>query len=136
MSKLEADHIIFNFLHNKKSNYELDKILLSLEDINIKNNYNSSILHYAIYSGNNYAIKYIIDKDANLNIKNFMGETPLMWAVRKLDFDSVKYLLEHGANPNIKNNNNENIFNMIGSWIMFPDPEKIKNIKLILKKYM
>jgi ankyrin repeat protein len=135
MAKLQ-DHIIFNLLHNKKSNFELDKFLLILEDINIKNKYDSGILHYAIYSGNSYVLNFCIEKSADLNIKNFMGETPLMWALRKLDIDSIKYLLEHGANPKLKNNNKEDIFSMIGSWVMFPSPEKVEDIKELLKKYI
>jgi ankyrin repeat protein len=59
-----------------------------------------------------------------------------MWALRKLDIDSIKYLLEHGANPKLKNNNKEDIFSMIGLWVMFPSPEKVEDIKELLKKYI
>lgn len=135
ISDLEEDHPIFDFLHNKK--YKgLPEILKILEDINITNKYKSGILHYAVFSSNNDCIKFIIEKGGDPNIKNFMGETPLMWAVRRLEVDTIKYLLNNGANPKIKNYLNENIFDMVGSWIMFPDPEKIKDIKILLKKYI
>jgi ankyrin repeat protein len=65
-----------------------------------------------------------------------MEETPLMWAVRRLDVDNIKYLLNNGADPTLKNYFNEEIFTMIGSWIMFPNPEKVEYIKLLLKKYI
>lgn len=129
------DHPIFSYLHNKK--YKgLPEILKILDDIHIKNQYKSGILHYAVWSGNNDCIKFIIEKGGDPNIKNFMGETPLMWAVRRLDIDNIKYLLNNGADPTIKNCLNEDIFTMIGSWIMFPSPEKVENIKLLLKKYI
>ena len=131
----KEDHPIFYHLlnHNEKAVKESLKIL---EYKNIVNEYGSGILHYAVWSNNNHCVKVIIEKKGNPNIKNFMGETPLMWAVRKLDVDNVQYLLNNGADPTIKNCLNENIFEMIGTWIMFPDPEKVKNIKILLKKYI
>jgi ankyrin repeat protein len=125
------DHPIFSFLHNKK--YKgLPTILKILDDIHIINQYKSGILHYAVWSGNNDCIKFIIEKGGDPNIKNFIEETPLMWAVRRLDIDNIKYLLVNGADPTLKNYFNEDIFTMIGSWIMFPNPEKVENIKSLL----
>lgn len=135
LEEFEEDHPIFNDLlnHNERAVKESLKIL---EYKNTVNEYGSGILHYAVWSNNNYCIKVIIEKKGDPNIKNVMGETPLMWAVRKLDFDNVQYLLNNGANPTIKNCLNETIFEMIGTWIMFPSPEKIEDIKTLLKKYI
>jgi ankyrin repeat protein len=131
----EEDHPIFYHLlnNNEKAVKESLKIL---EYKNTVNEYGSGILHYAVWSGNNHCIKVIIEKKGDLNIKNFMGETPLMWAVRKLDVDNVEYLLVNGADPTIENYLHENIFTMIGSWIMFPDPEKVEYIEILLNKYI
>lgn len=127
----EEDHPIFYHLlnHNEKAVKESLKILEYKDTVN---KYGSGILHYAVWSNNNHCIKVIIEKKGDPNIKNFMGETPLMWAVRKLDVNNVEYLLVNGANPKIKNYSNENIFTMIGSWIMFPDLKKVEHIKCLL----
>ena len=127
----KEDHPIFNYLHNKK--YKgLPEILKILDDIHITNKYKSGILHYAIFSGNNECIKFIIEKGCDVNIKNFIDETPLMWAVRRLDVDNINYLLNNGADPTLKNYFNEEIYDMIGSWIMFPPPEKVEYVKSLL----
>ena len=131
-SSFEEDvHPIFNDLlnHNEKAVKESLKIL---EYKNTLNEYGSGILHYAVWSGNNNCVKVIIEKKGDPNIKNVMGETPLMWAVRRLDIDNIEYLLNNGADPTIKNYLNENIFTMIGSWIMFPSPEKVEYVKSLL----
>jgi ankyrin repeat protein len=132
LEQFEEDvHPIFYDLlnHNEKAVKESLKIL---EYKNTVNEYGSGILHYAVWSNNNHCVKVIIEKKGDPNIKNIMGETPLMWAVRRLDIDNIEYLLVNGADPTIKNYLNENIFSMIGTWIMFPDPEKIEYVKSLL----
>jgi ankyrin repeat protein len=131
----EEDHPIFYDLLNRNEKAVKESLKI-LEYKNTVNEYGSGILHYAVWSGNNHCIKVIIEKKGDPNIKNVMGETPLMWAVRKLDVDNVEYLLVNGADPTIKNCLNETIFDMIGTWIMFPSSEKVENIKILLKKYI
>jgi len=132
----EVNYLFYLFHNNKKEAYNY-LLTLELEDLkNIRNEWNSTLLHYAIWCGCNKSIKYLVDKGVNINAINDNDETCLMWCARKLDVDNFKFLLKNGGNPNIKTFLGETIIDIIGSWIMFPDENKIESINLLLQNYM
>ena len=74
-------------------------------DVNIKNNFGETPLHWAAYYGNNKKItQLLIDAKANVNIKSHQGNTPLYWAVLHNKIDVVQLLINAGADLNIQNN--------------------------------
>ena len=72
--------------------------------MNIKNNYNSTPLHWAVqFKGNEETIQVLLDFKADVNAKDQRGSTPLHWAVaEESEVERVKILLKKGANVNAR----------------------------------
>jgi ankyrin repeat protein len=77
-------------------------------DINIKDDYDNTVLIYAspIYE-NPEIIQLLIDEGAEINTKNIYGITPLMFACNSGNEEVVKVLLNNGAIINSKDNNGD-----------------------------
>lgn len=135
---LNEQNYLFYLLHNKKIKEAYNYLItLELQDLkNIRNECNSTFLHYAIWCGCDKSIKYLVSKGVDINAINDNGETSLMWCARKLDVDNFKFLLENGGDPTIKTIHDETIIDIIGSWIMFPDENKIETLELLLQNYV
>ena len=132
----EVNYLFYLFHNNKKEAYNY-LLTLELENLkNIRNEWNSTLLHYAIWCACDKSIKYLVSKKVDINHLNDNGEGCLMWCARKLDVDNFKFLLENGGDPTIKTIYGETIIDIIGSWIMFPDGNKIESIKLLLQNYI
>lgn len=83
-------------------------ILANMENYNINDKNNNSILQYSIKSDNIDIIKNIITKyTTNINNINLFGQTALHIAVIKKQYDVVYELLYKGINSNIQDYNNE-----------------------------
>lgn len=71
-------------------------------DINEKNIYGDTLLHFAVLKSNNNLAKLLLKHGANVNGKNNNGTTPLH---SSLDVSTSKLLLKSGGNVNEKNGN-------------------------------
>ena len=74
------------------------------EQINAKDQNQSTVLHKASKSGHLSAVKYFIQIGAQIEAKNEDEETPLHIAADNDHLDIVQCLIEHGAQINAKNN--------------------------------
>jgi|GEM_PF-7120110 len=70
-------------------------------DVNSKDNYYYTPLHFASYSTDREMVKYLIDKKAKVNNQAKDGATPLTQAVRGGNLFIVKLLIEKGSDPNL-----------------------------------
>ncbi len=91
---------------SEQNNIELEKYLKS-NDINIINENNESLLHYAIKHSNENAVKMLIENYINLNIQDRFGNTPLIFAIIHNKIGFFKHLIRNQANLNLANFNNE-----------------------------
>ena len=74
-------------------------------DIDSRNNFEESPIHWCCKEGNLKILKLLIDNGADYNAKDFDGNTPLHWAVEYDQEEMVSYLLSLGVlydEPNIK----------------------------------
>ena len=134
---LDGENYLFYLIHNKKKEAYNYLTTLELQVLqNTRNEWNSTYLHYAIWSGCDKLIKYLVNKGVDINAINDNGETSLMWCARKLDVDNFKFLLENGGDPTITTIFDETIIDIIGSWVMFPDEKEVAKLKLLLKNYI
>ena len=76
---------------------ELKELIEKGANVNIKNEYNYTPLHY---SRSSEITKLLLGTGANPNSQTMNGDTPLHYAETK---EITKLLLESGANPNIQN---------------------------------
>ena len=67
-------------------------------DVNAKNYYQQTPLHYAVSSGHAGAAKVLLDNGADVNAKDNLQRTPLHLATKNEDVDAAKILLYNGAN--------------------------------------
>ena len=92
--------------------YNIEDIKEALNNganINIKNNYGETPLHFAIvFNRSIKIIELLLEKGANINIQDRNGNTPLYFAISiNKPIEIIKFLLEKGAKPNIQNNNGD-----------------------------
>lgn len=101
-----------NDLHSKI----IPSILLLLRygaDINYKDIWDSTVLHYASSSDNSELVACLLEHNADVNAKKIYGLTPLMNACCEPSFDMnnrikiVQNLLKYGADINIVNDANQ-----------------------------
>lgn len=76
-------------------------------DVNKKDYYGATLLHYAVDSKNMDIIKFLIKTGADLNAKDRYGQPPLHWAAQKGKAEICKILIDHGADVNAKDNYGE-----------------------------
>lgn len=96
-------------LNAVKSNntQKIKELIKNCTDLNVQDDFNNTLVHWAIYNHNTKIAKLLIKSGANVNIQSDEGATPLHHAVMMGFTKIVKLLLEFGADKNIKNNNNE-----------------------------
>jgi len=96
------------------STIDFAKLLLAAgADINIKNKYDHTPLHYAALRNSEYApvIDFLIKAGADVNAKNALGRTPIWHSLANKDNDDVfKLLVEAGADIQTKDNAGGNLF--------------------------
>ena len=91
---------------------EVENILRSGVNVNIRNNYKDSPLHCAVNSNSIEIVKLLLKYESlNINILDSRGETALHYAARN-DFDEIaEILIKNGADVNIKSvTTNQNFF--------------------------
>jgi hypothetical protein len=81
---------------------KVKKLLDEGEDINAKDDYGRTPLHYASINGDLDIIKFLVEKGANVNAKDDYGRTPLHYASIYGIVDVVKFLVKEGANVNAR----------------------------------
>ena len=58
----------------------MDYLISNEANINVKDEYGNTLLHYASLYGRSKIVKYLINKGADINKKNNKGNTPLHYA--------------------------------------------------------
>ena len=81
-------------------------------DVNIKNKFGATALHYASSKGYTKIVKFLLEKGSNSNEKSSSGWTPLHAACAKGNIECAKLLLKYGSDPLILNNNQKNSFDV------------------------
>ena len=74
-------------------------------DIESKDKYEWTPLHWACENGHLAVVKYLIKKGANIEAQNRYKQTPLHWASANGRTDVVRYLVSKGANKTAKSKN-------------------------------
>jgi len=81
-------------------------------DVNAKNNFGNTPLHWACTKRNFELIKFLVSQGADVNAKGQLDNTPLTY-VSDNDYtnrnDWIKYLIENGADVNAKTTNGEHV---------------------------
>jgi ankyrin repeat protein len=111
---------IFAILTSKIVNHKLDSILSEsvnngdidcirelfaghiIPDINAKDDYGQTVLHYAAMYDNAYITKMLIDNSADINAKTNDGWTTLHYAAAHDRLHVAQMLIDNGANINAK----------------------------------
>lgn len=83
-----------------EENVDLTLVMLQTGKININSRdiYGRSALHYAAANGNVQLVRILIEIGVNPNITNNAGETPLMKACQFIELGTIEYLL---SNPKV-----------------------------------
>jgi len=76
-------------------------------DVNAKNDWGETPLHYAAYWGHKEIAELLITKGADVNAKNRGGYTPLHSAAYYGQKEVAELLIAEGANVNVKRDNGE-----------------------------
>ena len=63
-------------------------------DVNAKNEWGGTPLHYATFGGHKEVVELLIAKGADVNAKDDVGDTPVDWAAKK---ETADLLRKHGA---------------------------------------
>ena len=88
-------------------NIEQVKLLLGLEgiDVNIKNDFRYTPLHYAACYDYKEIAELLLQEDVDVNAKDISGSTPLHHASGRNNEEIVLMLLQKGADVNAKDDN-------------------------------
>jgi len=92
-------------LHEAKSVEEAKALLEKGAEVNVRDRYDRTPLHLAVYLGKKELAELLIHNRADLNAKDKDGKTPLHYAVDKNNKELTELLLDMGAHINVKNNN-------------------------------
>lgn len=76
--------------------------MLNYGDVNVesKDNFGNTLLHYAVKKGYDRIVKILLDFDANVNAANFLKRTPLHYATNDICKKSVQLLIKAGVDVN------------------------------------
>jgi uncharacterized protein len=78
-------------------------MVASLEDINIQNKYEWTLLHITIRRDRKEMVTFLLESGADINKTDGVGWTPLMEAIMDDKLELVKLLVEKGADKSIAN---------------------------------
>ena len=71
-------------------------------DVNAKNEWGGTPLHFATFGSHKEVVELLIAKGADVNAKDGVGETPLHWAAKEGNKEVVELLIAKGADVNAK----------------------------------
>jgi ankyrin repeat protein len=77
-------------------------LLRAGSDVNIRDAFGSTALHWAAQRGNEKLVRLLLSKRAEVNVQDEFGETALIWAAMCGDKAVVKVLLAAGARNDFK----------------------------------
>lgn len=81
---------------------EVQRLLDSGTDIEVKADCDYTVLIFAASSGRTKAVKFLLDRGANVNARDSWDHTPLLLAAHNGHTEIVSVLLSHGADVNAK----------------------------------
>lgn len=106
-SALKAQELINNWYHSpvslffnaveRKNFTEIQRLLDSGTDVDIRNEYEDTPLMFAAGTGRLEAVKFLLDRGANVNARNDWEHTPLLLAANNGHAKVVRLLLASGA---------------------------------------
>jgi len=88
-------------------------------DINLANDANLTLLHFAAREGNKVLCEYLLDNGLDINAANDNGKTALHVAAEKNHTDLVKMLLMRGADKELRNAWNKTAAESSGGKFVF-----------------
>ena len=108
-------------------------------DINVRNRYDKTPLHYAVEDNCFFRdIKYLIERGANVDAQDYEGKTPLHIAANLCDARSVQILLDAGASPLSLDQYGKTPYDIFielvkfhPNWLWCPQPDIAKISKLL-----
>ena len=93
----------FFFRVVERGNFEeVQRLLDSGTDIEVKADCDYTVLIFAASSGRTKAVKFLLDRGANVNARDSWDHTPLLLAAHNGHTEIVSILLSHGADVNAK----------------------------------
>lgn len=99
----ELNNHLFHAVLSPDPATRISELMRDGADINAKNTFGETPLHWAVCDGNTAIATLLIEKGANINAKNTFGDTPLHKAAYYRRPAIATLLIEKGANINTKN---------------------------------
>ncbi|MCX6774380.1 MAG: ankyrin repeat domain-containing protein [Candidatus Micrarchaeota archaeon] len=94
------------FAADRGNNDDIERLLKAGADINAKDDFNRTVLMYAIRNISNIkTCALLIGKGVDVNAKNKNGETALMSAASRGNIRACRLLIENGAKTDVFDNN-------------------------------
>lgn len=100
--------------------YTLNEISDSFPNVNARDEYGASALHYAAYHDEEKFSNWLIEKSAKTDIKDKLGDTPLDTARRHLNFTTEKIILKSEESEVLYNIDQDFINDVLGLRRMKP----------------
>lgn len=86
-------------------------------NVNIKDIYGYTPLHYAVESGDIHLVSILLDEQAHVNVKDNDGDTPFHLTVsHRSSIPILRLLLKRGADIDAKNNWGHTPLHLASSW--------------------
>lgn len=125
-------------LSYKKGDLKIFNYLLEFLDVNQKDGFGNTVLHYAIINEDTNIIKkLIINFGSNLYLKNNYNKSPIEIAFFQSNYYVLKILIEHGnIDVNIKNSEGIPILIIIIKSKKLNNTNKNNLIKLLIEKVL
>ena len=90
--------------------------------INYKDKYKNTLLHYAAAAGNALSLQFLIKKGLDIEAKNIRDASPLCTAAKESEkVDALKILIQAGADKNVRSNFGETL--LISAAGLNPEPK-------------
>ena len=130
MSPEEIQWLFFEECWKETPDINLIRVILDngLVDVNAKDRYDYSPLHWAVGRDNIALAKYLISAGADVNAKTKNGKPLLHSAIDSKNIVLVEYLISAGADVNIKDNGGVSPL----VWAVFRNNKQIEDL---LKKH-
>lgn len=81
------------------------KIIQCKLDLNIRDEFENSLLHIAALKGSVSIIEFLLHKNLDINSKNHVGKTPLHLAIKNDNIEVSLFLIKNGADYKTRDRN-------------------------------